>query len=113
MSLVKGAGVWRVSASLRVGQDTSCSQLQTLNIWFEIRHRRKRLSFPSKHFPCFTVLRPQDFYVYEVLTVTGRMEPRGLGHTTEELSTALKKLVLVLQVTPNYRRPESGWMNGF
>lgn len=41
------------------------------------------------------------------------MEPRGLGHTTEQLSTALKKLVFVLQVTPNHRRPESGRMNGF
>lgn len=27
------------------------------------------------------------------------MEPRGLGHTAEELSTGLEKLVLVLQVT--------------
>lgn len=27
------------------------------------------------------------------------MEPRGLGHTAEELSTGLERLVLALQVT--------------
>lgn len=37
------------------------------------------------------------------------MEPRGLGHTAEELSTGLEKLVLVLRVT---RTIEALHLNG-
>lgn len=43
---------------------------------------------------------------------TGRMEPKGLGHTAQELSTRLDDLVSMQQVTLNLRRPEWGWMNG-
>lgn len=43
---------------------------------------------------------------------TGRMEPKGLGHTAEELSTGLDDLVSIQQATLNCRRPDWGWMDG-